>query len=102
MKKKSDTNPSLDWLALSFIESCLLTKILDLVMFSISISGSAACGVCAYEATNDFTIIFSILSKLFKVFFSLFAKKAFTEINFETEMEIHSCYHYQKRMILSV
>jgi hypothetical protein len=85
----------LDWLALSFIESCLLTKILDLVMFSISISGSAECDVCAYEATDDFTIIFSIVSKLFKVYFLFFAKslgaqKAFTEINFETEMEIHS------------
>ena len=61
-------------------------------MFSISIFGSAECDVCSYEATDDFTIIFSTFSKLF--FFSFFAKKAqkaFTEINFETEMEIHSC-----------
>ena len=48
----------LDWLAQCYTKSCVLTKILELVMLSISVSGSAELAGCAYEATDDFTIFF--------------------------------------------
>ena len=36
--------------------SCVLTIFLELVMLSISVSGSIECAGCAYEAADDFTI----------------------------------------------
>ena len=39
--------------------SCVLTIFLELVMLSISVSGSIECAGCAYEATDDFTIFFA-------------------------------------------
>ena len=97
----------LDWLAQSYIESCVLTKNLYLIMFSISISCTAECDVCAYEATDDFTIIFSTFSKLFKVcLFFHFSRKKLKKHSLKLILKrkwksIHVS-KIKKRMILSV
>ena len=61
---------------------------LELVVLSISVSGSAECAGCAYEATDDFTFFVKCFSFFFQ---SSGAAQAFTEIRCKTETEINLC-----------
>ena len=57
--------PIRPWLAQFYTESCVLTIFKELVMSSISVSGSEECAGCAKEATDDLMFFFKIIFQFF-------------------------------------